>query len=169
MKRLWAPWRMPYLLNEDEKPEGCIFCHKAERSDEEEHILYRGEHVFVALNRYPYSNGHMLVIPYRHTSRLEALDDSTLLEMMQITRCTLRILRAVYQPQGFNVGINEGEAAGAGVAEHLHLHIVPRWNHDANYMTVIGETRVLPEMLDETYRIFRPRFDRLEALSEEVD
>lgn len=162
MKQLWAPWRMDYLQGEGkEEVEGCIFCNKIERPDEEEHILYRGARSYVTLNRYPYNNGHLMVVPYAHVRGLEDLDTEILLEMMQLVQASLRILSGVYAPEGFNVGINEGAAAGAGIEEHLHVHVVPRWSHDANYMTTIGQTRVIPEMLDETYAIFRPHFERL--------
>ncbi len=166
MKRIWAPWRMRYLRGEEERVEGCVFCVKVELPDEVEHILYRGEHGYVILNRYPYSNGHLMIVPYQHLSHLEDLGEPVLLELMQLTQSSLRILREVYGPEGFNVGVNQGIAAGAGVAEHLHLHVVPRWSHDANYMTTIGETRVIPEMLHETYALFRPYFQRLHRSNE---
>ena len=161
MKQLWAPWRMPYLRGECAKVDGCLFCHKLTQDDAVEHVLYRGARCFVVLNRFPYNNGHMMVVPYAHTGLLEALNDETLLEMMQLVRHCLHFLRKVYEPHGFNVGVNEGSAAGAGIAEHIHLHIVPRWNADVNYMTVVGETRVVPESLDDTYATFRPLFDGL--------
>lgn len=161
MRQLWAPWRMPYLRGEHKRVEGCVFCRKLTADDGVEHVLYRGARAFVVLNRYPYSNGHLMVVPYQHTGGLEYLDDATLLEMMQLVRHALRILRTTQGPEGFNVGVNEGSAAGAGVEEHVHLHIVPRWRGDANYMTVIGETRVIPEMLDESYALLRPYFDAL--------
>ena len=131
------------------------------QEDADEHVLYRGNRCFVVLNRFPYNNGHLMVVPYAHTGQLEDLDDETLLEMMQLVRHSLRILRQVYDPSGFNVGVNEGSAAGAGVAEHVHLHIVPRWDGDSNFMTVVGGTRVIPESLDDTYATFRPLFDCL--------
>jgi len=161
MKQLWAPWRMTYLRGLHKKVEGCLFCEKLKCSDEEEHVLYRGKLCYVTLNRFPYNNGHLLVVPYQHTGRLEDLDDETTLEMMQLVRHSLTFIRQAYNPDGFNVGVNEGSAAGAGVAEHIHLHIVPRWGGDANYMTVVSETRVIPESLDDTYRLFRPLFDVL--------
>lgn len=161
MKQLWAPWRMPYLRGESAKADGCLFCHKLAQDDAVEHVLYRGKHCFVVLNRFPYNNGHLMVVPYVHTGTLESLDDATLLELMQVVRHALNVLRQVYNPHGFNVGVNEGSAAGAGVAEHVHLHIVPRWEGDVNYMTVVGETRVIPESLDDTYATFRPLFDVL--------
>jgi len=163
MKQLWAPWRMPYLRGENDKVTGCLFCHKLTQADAVEHILYRGARCAVILNRFPYTNGHMMVVPYTHTGTLEGLDDATLLEMMQLVQHCLRALRQVFNPQGFNIGVNEGHVAGAGGAEHVHLHIVPRWAGDVNYMTVIGETRVIPQSLDDTYAAFRPLFDALRA------
>ncbi|MFP4343920.1 MAG: HIT family protein [Anaerolineales bacterium] len=162
MKQLWAPWRMSYLQGEGrDEVEGCLFCAKLEQPDEGEHILYRGLRSYVTLNRYPYNNGHLMVVPCEHVPGLEDLDAGTLLETLRLVQESLRILREVFAPEGFNVGINEGVAAGAGVAEHLHVHVVPRWSHDANYMTTIGQTRVIPEMLDETYTALRPHFARL--------
>ncbi len=139
----------------------CLFCLKQRQADPEEHILYRGDHCFVLLNRYPYNNGHLMIVPYVHVSSLEYLDDDVSLELMRLTRAALQILRAEYAPQGFNIGVNEGAVAGAGVVDHVHLHIVPRWGGDSNYMSVIGETRVIPEWLDETYARLRPRFEAL--------
>lgn len=161
MKIIWAPWRMPYLRGACGEVKGCVFCHKIRASDIDEHVLYRGEYSFVTLNRYPYSNGHMMIVPYQHVNSLVCLDDAVLLEMMQLVRVCERILRDAQNPQGFNVGVNEGAAAGAGIEEHVHMHIVPRWAGDANYMTVVGETRVLPEMLDDTYLLLRPYFDEI--------
>jgi ATP adenylyltransferase len=165
MKQLWAPWRMPYLRGENEKVAGegrlarCLFCHKLTQSDVVEHILYRGTHCAVMLNRFPYTNGHMMVVPYAHTDTLETLDDMTLLETMHLVQHCLRALRQAFNPQGFNIGVNQGHVAGAGVAEHVHLHIVPRWAGDVNYMTVVGETRVIPQSLDDTYAVLLPLFD----------
>jgi ATP adenylyltransferase len=163
MEELWAPWRMPYLKEDRSSVEGCIFCNKLDQPDVQEHILYRGETSFVLLNRYPYNNGHMMVVPYVHVSSLRALDDATVLEMMQLAREVMRILGEEDHPDGFNVGINQGSAAGAGIAEHIHLHVVPRWRDDVNYMTVIGNTRVIPEGLDDTYARLRPYFDAMVA------
>jgi ATP adenylyltransferase len=161
MKQLWAPWRMPYLRGENEKAPGCLFCNKLVQPDAVEHILYRGAHCAVMLNRFPYTNGHMMVVPYMHTDMLETLHEAALLEMMRLVQHSLRALRQVFDPQGFNIGVNEGSVAGAGVAEHVHLHIVPRWAGDVNYMTVVCETRVIPQSLDDTYAAFRPLFDAL--------
>lgn len=161
MKQLWAPWRMRYLRGEHSLVEGCLFCAKIEASDSLEHVLFRGKYCYVVLNRFPYSNGHLMVVPYQHTGQLEALPDATLLELMQLTQACIVILRQTQNPQGFNVGLNEGSAAGAGVEEHVHLHVVPRWQGDANYMTVVGQTRVIPEDLADTYARLRGAFDRL--------
>lgn len=161
MDHLWAPWRMTYLCNGGTPETGCIFCQKVQVADVEEHILYRGDTCYVVLNRYPYSNGHLMVVPYCHVPTLEALDDPTALELMTLVRRSLHALRQVYNPQGFNLGVNEGAVAGAGVAGHVHLHIVPRWGGDTNYMTVVGETRVIPETLETTYTRLRPLFDAL--------
>jgi ATP adenylyltransferase len=162
MRQLWAPWRMSYLQGDHPTMQGCVFCHKVNAEDAEQHVLYRGRFCYVVLNRYPYSNGHMMVVPYAHVSKLVELDDPALLELLQLAQHAERILREAQGPQGFNMGINEGSAAGAGIEEHLHLHVVPRWAGDANYMTVIGETRVIPQMLHETYVLLRPFFDRIE-------
>jgi len=161
MNRLWTPWRMPYLRGEDKRPDGCIFCHKLQCSDDQEHILYRGESCYVTLNRYPYSNGHLMVIPYVHVPSLEDLDVLTLTEMMRIVNHSLAALREAYAPHGFNVGVNLGQAAGAGIADHVHMHVVPRWTADTNFMPVVGRTRVIPELLDEAYARLKPIFARL--------
>ncbi|MGC9521724.1 MAG: HIT family protein [Anaerolineae bacterium] len=161
MKRIWAPWRMRYLKGEHRAVEGCVFCHKITADDAEEHVLYRGKHCFVVLNRFPYSNGHLMIVPYAHVSSIQDLEAPVLLEMVQLLQEAQRILGEVQAPDGYNVGINEGSAAGAGIEEHIHMHIVPRWEGDANYMTVIGDTRVIPQSLDDTYAMLRPHFDRI--------
>lgn len=164
MDHLWTPWRMPYLRGEEMRPDGCIFCLAPTMDDPEAHILHRGTRCYVILNRFPYNTGHLMIIPYLHTDSLERLDAETLAEMAALTLTSLQVLRAAFEPQGFNVGMNIGEAAGAGVAEHVHLHIVPRWSGDTNYMTIVGETRIIPEWLDETYSRLLPLFtDALEA------
>jgi ATP adenylyltransferase len=151
---------MPYLRGEDDKLDGCIFCQKVDATDDQEHILFRGEHCYATLNRYPYSNGHLMVIPYAHVASLENLDQSTLNEMMQVVNLSLAALREAYDPHGFNVGVNLGKAAGAGIADHVHMHIVPRWMADTNFMPVVGKTRVIPELLNETYACLKPIFSR---------
>jgi ATP adenylyltransferase len=148
---------MSYLQGDD-KPEGegqaaCIFCVSATAEAgcaADELIVTRGQHAFVMLNRYPYNNGHLMVVPYPHVSSLEYLDTPTLTELMLLVKQALAVLGAVYNPQAFNLGMNIGEASGAGIAEHVHFHVVPRWAGDTNYMTVVGQTRVIPEDLSET-------------------
>ena len=154
---------MSYLRGEEKVPEGCIFCVKPQEDDAEAHILHRGHLCYVILNRFPYSNGHLMVVPYAHVSSLESLNVDELAELMALTQLSLRVLRAAYEPQGFNVGVNIGTAGGAGVAEHVHLHVVPRWVGDTNYMTVIGRTRIVPEWLDQTYERLRPLFEQMSA------
>ncbi len=154
---------MPYLKNNSVgEDEGCFFCRKARQGDDAtEHVLYRGSHCFVTLNLYPYNNGHLLVVPYQHTGALEDLDKATLVEMMCLTQQALRLLHEAYAPHGFNIGINQGNAAGAGIAEHLHQHIVPRWAGDTNYMTVVAQTRTIPEWIDDTYARLKTLWNRL--------
>jgi len=151
MKHLWSPWRMKYI-QAIKKEDGCIFCKIQKMPDNKENlIVFRGEASFVVMNRYPYTSGHILVIPYNHKPNLEVLDAETRAEMMEMVTRSMRVLRRKYHPQGFNMGANIGEAAGAGIAPHVHLHIVPRWSGDTNFMSSLGETRVLPEALEETY------------------
>ena len=141
-------------------PSGCLFCVKADEPDEEAHILHRGDRCYVLLNRFPYNNGHLMVAPYEHVASLEDLDFKTLAELMALVKRGLGVLRGAYQPEGFNVGANIGAAAGAGVEDHLHVHIVPRWAGDTNYMTTVGKTRTIPEWIEETYNQLRPLFDQ---------
>ncbi len=158
MKHLWSPWRMTYIENHT-KTDGCVFCAEQAKTDSAESLIaFRGERAYVILNRYPYTSGHLMVIPFEHKSSLEELDAPTRAEMMELTSRCITILQSVYKPQGFNVGINIGEAAGAGVLDHVHIHIVPRWNGDTNFMSALGETRVLPEALEDTYRRVREAF-----------
>lgn len=157
MERLWAPWRMPYLKNDP--PKGCIFCINPRREkDQANLILHRGKHVFVMMNLYPYCNGHLLVSPYRHVASFEKLDPPTLSDLMVTAQQTLRALRGVFNPDAFNLGINQGREAGAGIESHVHLHIVPRWNGDTNFMPVLADTRVIPENLGSSYTRLRPFF-----------
>jgi ATP adenylyltransferase len=152
---------MAYLQGEDPSREGCLFCVKLQLEDAQARIVHRGRTCYAILNRYPYNNGHLMVVPYAHAATLEELDLEALTELMALTQLSLRVLRAAYNPQGFNVGMNIGAEAGAGVAEHIHLHVVPRWSGDTNYMTTTGQTRVIPEWLDQTYERLRPLFDRM--------
>ena len=151
MDHLWSPWRYQYVTTAERAP-GCIFCElPAQHRDSENYIVYRGRLNFVILNRFPYTSGHLMVVPYEHAPLLEQLAEETLSEMILLARDAERHLRANYQPDGLNVGINIGKAGGAGVAGHIHMHVLPRWVADANFMTSVGETRVLPEDLGMTY------------------
>jgi len=159
---MWAPWRMAYVSaengDEHEGP-GCIFCDlPAQDDDVRTHILARGEHCFVILNAYPYASGHLMVVPYAHLDRLTDLPTHALIEMMEFARTAQTALDGAMHPHGFNIGMNQGAAAGAGIADHLHLHVVPRWSGDTNFMTTIGDLRVMPQHLDETYAALRPGF-----------
>lgn len=152
MEHLWTPWRMRYI-NEHKGYDSCVFCVAQELEDCFENlIIFRGEQAFVILNRYPYNNGHLMVVPNQHVDRLEDIPPEVQEEMMILATKATIVLRKLYHPHGFNLGINIGSAAGAGIAEHLHLHIVPRWSGDNNFVSVIGQTRVLPEELSETYQ-----------------
>jgi len=167
MNQLWTPWRMAYLKRDDSNPDACIFCAKVDSSDDAaHHVLYRAKHCFVTLNLYPYNNGHLMVVPYRHVPTLQELDDPELADLMIVTQQALRILHQAYNPQGYNIGINQGQAAGAGIASHLHQHIVPRWGGDTNYLTVIGETRTIPEWIDQTYVQLRAIWDGFQTSSD---
>ena len=150
-QRLWAPWRLEYIKGP--KPDDCIFCSQPALGDDERaHIVARGEHCFVMLNAFPYNNGHVMVSPYTHVPSIEELDDPVLLDLMHLTQRSLGALREAYAPEGFNIGVNQGKIAGAGVEGHVHLHIVPRWGADTNFMPVIASTRVLPQSLEDSYR-----------------
>ena len=150
MENLWAPWRIEYILSK--KPEGCIFCDKPrENEDEENLILYRGRYHFIIMNAFPYNNGHMMVVPFRHTATLSGWAAEEQQEMMQLADLAVELLRKSMRPDGFNLGINMGIVGGAGVADHIHLHIVPRWNGDTNFMPVLSDTRVISEHLRATF------------------
>jgi ATP adenylyltransferase len=150
LKRIWAPWRMKYILSD--KTQGCAFCQALQAGDDKaNYILYRGEKAFIILNTFPYTNGHVMVVPYAHIGDLVELDRETLLDMMLLTQKTLQAMRQAMGPHGFNVGLNLGEAAGAGIQDHVHIHIVPRWQNDTNFMPVLADVRVIPDSLEETY------------------
>lgn len=152
MEHLWSPWRMKYITN-NEHPGKCIFCTAPGDPDSPENlIVHRGKFAYVILNRFPYTSGHLMVVPYVHHASIEDLRPEIRAEMMELVNETVKILRVVYHPEGFNIGINLGSAAGAGIAEHVHMHIVPRWNGDTNFMSTVGETRVIPEDLEGAYR-----------------
>ena len=151
MRQIWAPWRMAYIRR-DEKTSACVLCRSwASDDDAESYILYRGERAYIMLNLYPYNNGHLMVVPYEHVASLEDLETETLTELMVLVNRSLAALREAMAPHGFNIGVNLGRAAGAGIREHVHIHIVPRWEGDTNFMPLLGQTRVIPEMLEDTY------------------
>ena len=143
---------MAYIRGEKKPVEGCVFCTLAADADNDSQVIARSKFVYVTLNLYPYNNGHLMVVPYDHIQTQEALDAEALTDLMLTVNRALGALRKVYNPAAFNLGANIGSAAGAGIAEHYHFHIVPRWNSDANFMTVIGDTRVIPDTLENTYR-----------------
>ncbi len=157
MKTLWAPWRMTYI-KKGPAASRCIFCTKPRaRRDAGNLILHRGRHAFILMNLYPYNSGHVMVAPYAHVDSLERLSPDQALDLLALTNLALRVLRETLRPQGFNLGINLGRVSGAGIEGHVHLHIVPRWNGDTNFMPLFAETRVMPEHLRETYRKLRVR------------
>ena len=150
MERLWAPWRLKYVTNE--KPEGCIFCEKPQAGDDRAmHIVRRGESAYVMLNTYPYNNGHTLIAPYAHVAALEDLPSSTLYEMTDLAQLCIRAMKSSFSAGGFNVGFNLGSVGGAGIQDHLHMHVVPRWLGDTNFMPVVADVRVIPQSLEDTY------------------
>lgn len=157
MNHLWAPWRISYIRGE--KTLGCILCDKPkQKKDKANLILLKGKTGFVMMNLYPYNNGHLMVCPYKHADTLEDLSNEVLKDLMQMVKQSLAALRKAFQPEGVNVGLNLGKAAGAGIEDHLHFHVVPRWEGDTNFMTVLSESRVIPEALTETYRHLKPHF-----------
>jgi ATP adenylyltransferase len=162
MDRLWSPWRLAYVTAAQTPPTACIFCDAAAQAGAEL-VLYRGRYCFVILNLYPYNNGHLMLAPNRHINTLTSLIPEERAEMMSLARWSEMALTEAYRPQGINVGINLGKAAGAGIEAHLHMHLVPRWSGDTNFMTAVAETRVLPEALEQTAARLRPIFARLEA------
>jgi ATP adenylyltransferase len=160
MDRLWAPWRMQYI-NDNQTECGCIFCVKPpEDRDEENLIIFRGERSFIMLNAFPYNNGHLLVAPYRHIADLSLLDEEEQADLMKLTTLGCDLLKATCFPHGFNVGMNLGQVAGAGIADHLHMHIVPRWSGDTNFMPVVSDTKVLPQALSATYNALKAEIDK---------
>jgi ATP adenylyltransferase len=163
MERLWTPWRLSYVTGASGGATGCIFCEATSSSsaDHDALVLIRRQHAYVILNRYPYNNGHLMVVTNRHVPSLEAATPDEREALMELTRYSEMALAEGYAPHGINVGINLGRPAGAGVVGHLHLHLVPRWNGDTSFMSVIGNVRVLPEELGQTAERLRPIFERL--------
>jgi ATP adenylyltransferase len=160
VERLWAPWRHAYVTSADAESSGCIFCNTSEPG-RDELVLFRGSTCYVILNLYPYNSGHLMVVPNRHLPSLQVTTVEERDELMTLTRRAEMALTEAYRPQGINIGINLGRPAGAGVLDHLHVHAVPRWNGDTNFMTVVGDTRVLPEDLQTTRKRLQPIFERL--------
>ncbi len=162
MEVLWAPWRMDYILGP--KPDACVFCiPESTEEDRERLILARGKHCFVIMNKFPYNSGHLMVSPYRHVSCVTDLDPEEAAEAMRAVQFCVSVMRKAFNPQGVNVGINLGEAAGAGIAAHLHIQLVPRWNGDCSFMAVFSETRVAPELIASTYDRLKPFFTEFNA------
>ncbi len=164
LQRLWTPWRMSYIRGEGRDLEGCPFCvlpARGPEADEESLILCRGETAYAVLNAYPYNPGHFMAVPYRHISTLHELTTDELHEMVDLCRAGTRAIEDTSGPDAFNVGMNIGTVAGAGISDHIHQHVVPRWSGDTNFMPVIGQTRVLPELLEETWQRLAPVFRRL--------
>ncbi len=148
-KQLWAPWRLGYVTGE--KPEGCVFCNKPQENDDEAAlIIHRGSSCYVVLNLYPYNNGHTMIVPFRHVAEFTELSDDERSESLELIDLVIRSMKRAFSPEGFNVGLNLGDAAGAGIAAHLHWHIVPRWRGDTNFMPVLAETKVMPQHIQTT-------------------
>lgn len=162
MKRLWAPWRMEYILDEN-KNKTCLFCDtsKADKSNDKKNlILYRGKYCFVIMNRYPYNSGHLMVVPYFHAPAFDELSDKMLFDLIKTVDKSVAILRKALSPDGFNIGLNFGKVAGAGMEQHMHIHIVPRWTGDTDSMPIISEIRVMPEHLMKTYSKLKKFFKK---------
>ena len=158
-ERLWTPWRMAYIRQGEQGRGGCIFCElPAAGDDARHHIVGRGKLCFAMLNAFPYNPGHLMVAPFRHVGDYQQLTGEELAETMALAGTAIGALRDSSSPHGFNLGMNLGEVAGAGIADHLHLHLVPRWSGDTNFMPIVGQTKVLPELLDETWERLRPYF-----------
>ena len=159
MDILFTPWRYEYVSTVDKRV-GCIFCEKPSESDDRANlVLHRGERAFIMLNLYPYSTGHVMVAPYQHVETIEKLDSRTVLEMMEQASLAMKAIRETFSPEGFNLGINIARVAGAGITDHVHLHVVPRWAGDSNFMSVISHTRVLPMSLDEVWLALKDRIE----------
>jgi ATP adenylyltransferase len=160
MEHLWSPWRLPYVTRSGTDV-GCVFCDALSDGEESALVVFRGTLCYVILNKFPYNNGHLLVVPNRHVASVEDATSEELCELMELARRATIAVKEMYAPHGLNMGINLGKPAGAGILDHLHMHVVPRWNGDTNFMTVVGETRVLPEELPVTAARLKPVFERL--------
>jgi len=164
MKRLWAPWRMEYIKSVQDDDQECIFCQKPEQTDDKENlIVYRSDQSFVIMNKFPYNNGHLMVVPYNHESDLTKFNDEVLLDIQHLLQLSIQALNETMNPHGFNIGINLGRSAGAGIDDHLHYHIVPRWNGDTNYMPVLAGTKVISEALEDSWQKLHISFKKLSS------
>jgi len=155
MERIWAPWRLEYVANTDNKKDYCIFCDDTDETDEKRKILKRGEHCFAIMNIFPYNNGHTLIAPYRHVANLADLKKEEMCEIMESLGIWTEILKKALHCHGFNIGVNIGRIAGAGIAEHIHFHIVPRWDGDTNFMPVLADTKIIPQSLDDCFSLLK--------------
>lgn len=159
MDHLWSPWRYRYLTGDKPPESGCVFCQIAASNDDEANlVVHRGKYTFAVLNKFPYTSGHLMVVPYQHADSLDAVQEAVTMEIMSMTRIAAHHVQSLYRPNGLNIGMNIGEAAGAGIAGHIHMHVLPRWFGDANFMTTVAETRVLPEDLAVTWQRLRAEF-----------
>lgn len=153
MKRLWSPWRSQYVAGQETEDASCIFCRFPQEQDDSRNlVVYRGELAYVVMNRFPYNSGHLMIVPYEHTAEFQTLSASALAEVMSLLSTCLTALRTAFKPDGYNAGMNLGSAAGAGVADHIHMHVVPRWVGDTNFMPALADVKVMPEMLEDSYR-----------------
>ena len=160
-KILWNPWRYEYVKSTLKKKDKCIFCELPKFKDEEAYIIYRGKYSYIVLNTYPYNSGHLMIVPYRHVDTFEKLTEEETTEITALLKKILRVLREVFSPEGFNIGVNIGRAAGAGVEGHIHIHVVPRWTGDSNFMFVIGNTKTIPISLEKTYELLKSKWIEL--------
>ncbi len=158
---LFAPWRYSYVVRASQEKHECIFCRALREDEDEALVLVRSRRAFVMMNLYPYNTGHVMVAPVRHVASLEELEDDELLELMKLVKLSLKAIRDVLSPHGFNVGVNIGRVAGAGIEDHVHVHVVPRWSGDTNFMPVVAGVKVIPQDVRETYRRLKPRFQSL--------
>lgn len=169
MDHLYTPWRMAYIRGEKKPVDGCVFCTLATDFDNQSQVIARSEHVFVTINLYPYNNGHLMVVPYEHIQSQEQMPSEALTDLVLTVNRAIGALRQAYNPQAFNIGANIGGAAGAGISEHYHFHVVPRWNGDANFMSVVANTRVIPDSLENTYRELRQTWQSLYGQEDHVE
>jgi len=164
MDRLWAPWRMEYIISTQDDDQECIFCQKPKETDDRENlIVYRSSQSFVIMNKFPYNNGHLMVVPYVHESDLTKFTDDVLLDMQHLLQLSLKALNETMKPHGINIGVNLGRSAGAGIVDHLHYHMVPRWNGDTNYMPVLAGTKVISEALVDSWQKLHTSFKKLSS------